>query len=91
MKIFNMNDVDWYAGETGEECLKELQSVAEYTDEEIQELIGDGYPVEVPEDKMKKMKFYNEETDKTNTFQEELQRLIDLDETFPRFFASTEW
>ena len=85
LKVFAMNDCDWMAGGTLEECKAEY--LRKYTGEHDPEAFDD--PHEVPADRMAKMKFHDDGT--VRTFAEQLQRMIHAGEKFPTFFASTEY
>lgn len=87
MKIFKMNDCDWMAGEDAESVKKEYAANYSDGDHENQE------PRQLTEEELDNKKFFDTEIEpyKHRTFREELQRLIDADASFPRFFASTEF
>lgn len=95
MKIFNMNDCDWWAGENAEECLEGMKNFSGYGEDEIKDMIEDGYPVALTEEEINRLKFVPDPYDSPNegvrTFKEELRRMIDAKEQFPCFFASTEY
>lgn len=52
MKIFKMNDVEWYAGETSADCLKLMKKNDMYDKQEIKEFVAEGYPRELDEEQM---------------------------------------
>jgi len=93
-----MNDVDWWAGETGEECMEAMQEFSGYAKEEIEEMIDDGYPCPVSETDLDRLTYIDTESTVGDSgehvkrsFREELKRLVEAEEKFPCFFASTEW
>jgi hypothetical protein len=100
MKIFAMNDCDWYAAETLEDALKAMAKnlACEATDEGIAEMRNDfdvDEPVELTDEDMDRLKFREEEEDGTLgvamlTFREKLDEMIADGDEFPCFFASTE-
>ena len=92
MKVFSMNDYDWMAGETLEDCKAEyLKTCGRDEDDAFDDAR------EVPAAAMTKLMFRREPDEckagESNvcTFQEELDRLIANGAEFPRFFASTEY
>jgi hypothetical protein len=85
-----MNDCDWMAGETLEECKAEYLKNYYFDGEE------DAFdsPHELTPDQLKRYKFHGEPDEPSRgvrSFEEELLRLLDSGATFPRFFASTEY
>ena len=84
IKVFNMNDCDWWAGEDAESVKAAFLAVNEVepTDDPIE-------PTEVSPEKMRTMEFVDGHDKRT--FAEELDRLIAEAHEFPCFFASTEY
>ena len=95
MKIFNMNDVDWFAGKNAEECWDKMKKLGMYGNDEIQDMKDEGYHLELGETEMNRLKFvddlYDPKDSSTRTFKEQLQKLINEEHKFPCFFASTEY
>ena len=98
IKIFNMNDVEWWAGENGEECMEAMKDFVGYAEDEIEEMIGDGYPTELSDADLDRLTFVDTDTIDPESgecvkrsFREELKRIIDKGEEFPYPFASTEF
>lgn len=95
MKIFQVNDIDWFAGENADDCFKLLKEMGMYDDGDIQAMKDDGYPVELTDEDMDRLVFVDDVYDnlKSNkrTFREELQRRINAGEEFPCMFASSEY
>jgi len=89
IKIYRLNDYEWYAGETLEECVKFAIDMTGLDEEDVL----DG-PLEIIEpltqEQMVKTIFVDEDGTKIS-FTERLQNLIDNGEEFPQFFATTEW
>ena len=89
MKIYRMNDCDWCAGEDLESVKKFYMKYCGLDEDEA----FDGLR-ELTEEEMDRLIFYDNncyKDDSHRTFREELQRLIDLNQKFPLFFASTEY
>jgi len=87
MKVFNVDENDWYAGETREEVEAYAQEHADMQGEEL------GIIELTPED-METLRFYideDEDEEDSITFQERLDELIRMDEKFPCFFATSEY
>lgn len=83
MKVFRMNDCDWYAGESFEDCKKEMieQTGCNECDD----------PRELTQAEMETTKFHNEDDGATRSFREQLDIDIDNESKFPKLFASTEF
>jgi len=99
IKIFKMNDCDWYAGETPEDAIRGMAEWIGYetTPEAIAEMCAEltVKPVELSDAELDQTMY--EEVDgpmpfsQKLTFRERLaEMLVDGDE-FPSFFASTEY
>lgn len=87
IKIFQMNDCDWMAGETLGGCIAEyaLNYDGHIDREEFE-------PCEVPDAKLDRLSFdYDGEDSVDRTFRQQLQFMIERGDKFPTFFASTEF
>jgi hypothetical protein len=86
MKIFSMNDCDWYVGESLEACKTSYLEVCED--------VEDAY--ELTDEELDTTFFYDMDEDENmlgtkRTFREQLAIEIAEGGEFPRFFASTEY
>ena len=90
MKVFQMNDCDWMAGETLEECKAEYLSGFWHGATE-EDAFDD--PRELTDAEMDKKIFVDNEAEPEvrRTFREQLAHIIAKGETFPTFFASSEF
>jgi hypothetical protein len=89
MKVFQLDDCDWWVGETLAACIAEAREVCgdgSYCDAEDE-------GCEVTAEQMQTLKFVDDDLDppQTFTFAQQLHREIAEGGKFPRFFASTEW
>ena len=87
MKVFNVDENDWYAGETREEVEAYAQEHADMQGEEL------GIIELTPED-MTTLRFFMDDDDDEEdsiTFQERLDELIKEGQKFPCFFATSEY
>lgn len=98
IKVFQIDDYTWYAGRSWAECLGQMSTDTGMLPEEITESNVPAIDrAAVPESEMDRLKFVEDETDpETNgpiekTFREKLNEMIDAGESFPTFFASTEY
>lgn len=82
VKIFRMNDCDWMAGESLEECKRKYH--AQYSSADIQAAR------EIKESDYDKILF-SDGDGKVRSFREQLNRMIESGVKFPTFFASTEY
>jgi hypothetical protein len=85
IKVFRMDDMEWWAGESleaciaegrrqcGDDCYRELDEQRELDDADMQHL-----------------KFIDEDGSE-RTFAEELERRVAAGETFPQPFAAEDW
>lgn len=92
MKVYQLNDCDWYAGadmESAIQCALEMTGIdrSDYLDERLHELT-DG--------EMNRLKISFDETREYQdgeclTFRQALNKMVEDGATFPCFFASTEY
>lgn len=84
-----MNDCDWMAGESAEECLLEYKAnfTGNYDGDEPLA------PLELTEEEMKTLRFQDNDLFPavSRSFGKQLQNMIKNGEKFPTFFASTEY
>lgn len=90
VKVFRLNDYEWYAAETLESATGEALRVTGVSPDEA----ADEFAGELTEEEMDRLIFYDnmedQEASETRTFREQLDRLIDAGTEFPVFFAGTE-
>lgn len=86
IKIFRLNDCDWYAGNNLEDCINEAIKQTGLTREEVVD-----NPSELTDNDMEKCHLQEEGKIDKLTFREALDDLIEDNVTFPCFFASTEY
>lgn len=90
VKVFQMNDCDWYVGATAEECVKKI-----IQDTESNDIVDDGYPIELSDEEMNSIMFthlnYGDRPDYKITFAERLKEMIEEKADFPCVFATTEY
>lgn len=88
IKVFKLDDIEWWAGESLEECIREARDQAGrecYPDAEHE-------AHEVGAESMQKLIFIDEETDERRSFADELaRRVADPSEEFPQLFAATDY
>ena len=99
IKIFQINDCEWFAGETLEEVLECYAK--DWMNCSVQELFDEDYVypkediLEYDDELLEKEKFHTveEDTDKliTFSFKQQLQKMINNGTKFPCLFASTEF
>jgi hypothetical protein len=88
IKVFKMNDCDYYAGETLKDCVEECardsgESVHDILEEPVEELTLD---------ELNDLTFIeDDEPEKFCSFRQHLDELIVEGAVFPRIFASTEY
>lgn len=85
VKVFALNDYDWWAAETLEEA--KAAYLNETGMKEADEPFDD--PHELDEVAMNHFRF-REEDGTTRTFREQLEKMVSNGQDFPAFFASTE-
>lgn len=85
MKVFRMNDCDWYVAETIEQAIEKCcEDVRLPAEEAVQD------PEELSDTDLDRLIFHDEETG-TRTFRAELDRIISSGVHVPCLFASTEY
>lgn len=85
IKVFALDDIEWWAGESLEAC---LAAARDQCGDECYREESDQH--EVSADSMKRLTFIDEDGSK-RTFADELQRRVDAGEQFPQAFAATDW
>lgn len=86
IRVFRMDDIEWWAGESLEACVAEgrRQCGPEcYPDDPDEQY-------ELSDEQLRRLKFVDEDGS-TRTFADELARRIAAGETFPQAFAAEEW
>jgi hypothetical protein len=102
IKVFAMNDCDWYAAATAEDALRGMATALCFPDgpQGIADMRNEydvGDPVEVSAADMERLRFrFLDEDGETvpessTTFRERLAEMVRDREDFPCFFASTEY
>lgn len=86
VKVFKLNDYEWYAGYDLESCIKCAIKMTGMTEEEV---VDD--PFEETQESLDLLVFYDEDDDEKRSFSEELELRIERGEKFPDFFAGTEY
>lgn len=85
IKVFALDDIEWWAGESLEACLAaalELAGPECYDDPELHHELSD--------EAMQRLKFVDEDGSE-RTFAEELARRVAAGEKFPQPFAATDY
>ncbi len=94
IKVFKINDCDWWAGRNAEETLAAYMAETG-TDKEEATGGDESFPHELSEREMETMMFTPDPDDGEGTepipFREVLDRMIARGGPFPSFFASTEY
>ena len=87
IKVFQLNDCDWWAGYDLESVKK---AYVKETGMSLEEAFDD--PRELTDEEMDTLKHWGDEGDNKEpiTFRQELDRMIESGFEFPWFFASTE-
>lgn len=86
MKVFKMDDLEWWAGESLEACVAEGRKQCGpecYPDDPSEQH-------EVSAEAMQR-KIFVDEDGSQRTFAQELQRMVDAGTEFPCPFAATDW
>jgi len=86
VKVFKLNDYEWYAGYDLESCIELAMQMTGMSREEV---IDD--PFEETQERLDTLIFYDEENDEKRSFSEELRIIIESEEQLPTFFAGTEY
>lgn len=87
IKVFQLDDYDWWAGESLEACIAAARQECgadTYEDAETDAR-------ELTAKEMQELKFTEDEGSTWCSFAEELERSIGAGDRFPRLLASTEW
>lgn len=92
IRVYQVNDCDWWVGESAESILEAYMKDTGLPREEVCD-DPDGMPEEISEEGLDKLKFFDEESRPpvTRTFREQLAIEIADGGEFPRAFASTEY
>jgi len=103
VKLFKMNDCDWYAAETADDALKAMTETLCYeaTPESVAAMRKDydvSEPVELTDEDMKRLVFCDDLENGAPDFEgsrrpfaEQLALMVAAGVEFPCFFASTEY
>ena len=86
IKVFQLNEYEWWAGESLESVLEHYKNNVTDDPDEIEEL-EDAY--ELSDGALDKL-IFNDEDGSKRTFREELDNCIKEKQEFPCFFATTE-
>jgi hypothetical protein len=84
MRVFKVNDCDWWMAETAEQA--KLAAIEFYGDEDMVEEVE-----ELTDEQMNSHTFYDEDDETTRTFEAQLLKRIKEGATEPEMFASTEY
>lgn len=89
MKIFRLNEYDWYAAETLEEAIAGYKELTGVGDDGVDD------PWELDDEELDRLKFHFTDDNEQSTgvvmsFRDALAKRIADGEKFPYFFASTE-
>jgi hypothetical protein len=94
IKVFAVNDTEWYAGENLESCIKYFfdEIMGEPDTPESREEYGVDDAAEISEGSMAVMQFhdYEDEGETVRSFRDQLNLLVANGQTFPMMFATTE-
>lgn len=86
VKVFALNDCDWYAATSLKDAIRGWKQDTGMGDDELDN------PHELTEADMLYYKFIDEDKpEEKRTFKDELQRRVVKGEKFPQFFATTEY
>lgn len=86
IKIFRLDDCEWWAGESLEACVaagRTMNGADCYPDDPIQR--------EVSEAELQELTFVDTDDYSERSFAEELRLVVESGATFPCFFAATDW
>jgi hypothetical protein len=87
MKVFAMNDCEWWAAETLEEAKADY--LKETGMKEADEPFDD--PHELDAEAMDRLRFFDEDEKAKRSFREQLERMVSSGAEFPCLFATTEF
>lgn len=86
IKVYALNDCDWWAASSLEEAIADWKAETGLTDDELDD------PHELTDAEMDRYKLIDEDnSEKKETFREALNREIAEGANFPCFFATTEY
>ncbi len=88
IKVYKLNDYEWYAGESMQECIDWV--VKNFGDEDNKEDIISEDAHEVLEAQMNTLIFVDDDGNKM-TFKQQLDKMIESGEKFPCPFAFMDW
>ena len=89
IKIFRLNEMEWWAGESMEDCVTAAMDLSGLCKEELLEDFEQG---EVSAEGMEKLTFVeDDEAETKKTFRQKLDEMIAAGEKFPCCFAVTEY
>lgn len=86
IKIFKLNEYDYYAGETLEDCIIHYMKETGLSREEAVD-----EPYKLHDNVLDFLKFKDEDSGEVKTFREELEQKIRDEVEFPCLFASAEF
>jgi hypothetical protein len=86
IKVFQVNDYEWWAGRTWEEVKK---AYIEMAGEDVDEDEFDGF--ELTDEDLNDYVVHDEDGKTCRSFREELENMISSGMWFPCFFATTEY
>ena len=93
VKIFKLNDCDWYAAEDMESAIRQIM----YDTGNIREDCVDSSAHELTDDEMDRLRFIDDREndedaeDGSRSFREQLALMVERGDSFPCPFASTEF
>jgi len=91
IKIFRVNECDWYAAETGEQAMQAVRESEMYSEDELEEFARDGYPEEIPDADLDTLKLREEDGEEKYTWRQALANMIANGDYIPGMFCSTEY
>lgn len=89
MKIFKLNDCDWYAAKDMKSAIEQIM----FDMSDTCEFCVDSSAHELTDDEMDSLKFvdYTDSPTTTRTFREQLVIMVERGDEFPCLFATTEF
>lgn len=93
IKIYQMNDCDWFAGESAASCIAKWCKSYDYTPAEYAQDYGNNgkFPREITDAEMDKIILSNDDGEPDVSFREGLAAMIREGVSFPAMFATTEF